>query len=164
MAIPSTEVQKLVTQAIIDLVEFDFSTISGASGNVYIASSLQDGSGPSTGQQIKYVWDGNSYEHVDFRTNGLSSDSTGSIAEPTLEVAANTLFSISGWPTLDLIEYRGVIVKRRRVFEDGTTPLAPQRYYIKKVSQFNTSTITFVLTPSLGFEQLNRASTRKMEL
>lgn len=157
------EAQKLVTEAVIDLVEFDFTSIGGTA-KVYIASSLQDGIGPQTGQQVKYVWDGNSYEHVDFNTSGLASDLTGGVIEPTLTVAADSLWAIAAWPNLSLINYRGVVVKRRRLFENETNAIQPQTFYIKKVESLNSTEVTFVLTPSRSFEQLNRKSARTLEL
>jgi phage-related protein len=164
MANPETEVQKFVTEPIIDLIEFDFTSIPNRTEHVYIASSLDYGSGPQTGQQIKFTWQGHSFEHIDFQTSGLSSSLTGGISEPGLTVSADLLFSLASWPNLSLIEYRGVIVKRRRVFKTSQDAVQPETYYIKKVATFDASIITFVLTPSRSFERQSRPSARKLEI
>lgn len=156
MANPTEEVQKLVTEPIIDLIEFDFTSI-GRGEHTYIASSYD-----SLGQPFQ--WGVNTYDRVDFLAHGFLTDLTGYVAEPTLTVAADTLFGLMSWPNLDLVDYRGVIVRRRRVFESATDPVQPQRYFIKKVVSFTATEITFSLTPSLGTERLNRASARKMEI
>jgi len=156
MANPETEVQKFVTEPIIDLIEFDFTSIGGTA-HVYIASSLN-------ASQSKFTWQVNQYDPVDFTTSGFNADLTGGISEPSLTVASDTLFSLASWPNTDLILYRGVTVKRRRVFETSTAAVQPQIYYIKKVDSFSATEITFTLTPSRSFERLNRKSTRKLDL
>ena len=90
MAYIEAEAQKLVTDPIVDLIEFDFTSI-GRTEKVYIASSLQTGSGPQTGQQVKFQWQVNDYEHIDFKASGFLSDLKGSTAEPELTVAADLL-------------------------------------------------------------------------
>jgi len=164
MAYIEEEVQKLVTDPIVDLIEFDFTSIPTRTEKVYIASSLQTGSGPQTGQQVKFQWQVNNYEQIDFKASGFLSDLTGSTAEPELTVAADLLYALSSWPNLDLIDYRGVIVKRRRVFVSNTEAVQPQSYYIKKVSVLTSSEITFVLTPNRSTERLNRKSCNILDI
>jgi len=163
MAYIEAEAQKLVTDPIVDLIEFDFTSI-GRTEKVYIASSLQTGSGPQTGQQVKFQWQVNDYEHIDFKASGFLSDLTGSTAEPQLTVAADLLYALSSWPNLDLIEYRGVIVKRRRVFVTSSEAVQPQTYYIKKVNILSSSTISFALTPNRSTERLNRKSCNILDI
>jgi phage-related protein len=163
MAYIEAEAQKLVTEPIVDLIEFDFTSI-GRTEKVYLASSLQTGSGPQTGQQVKFQWQVNDYEHIDFKASGFLSDLTGSTAEPELTVSADLLYALSSWPNIDLIEYRGVIVKRRRVFVSSSEAVQPQTYFIKKVNELTSSTITFVLTPNRSTERLNRKSSNILDL
>jgi len=163
MAYIEAEAQKLVTDPIVDLVEFDFTSI-GRTEKVYIASSLQTGAGPQTGQQVKFQWQVNDYEHIDFKASGFLSDLTGSTAEPELTVAADLLYALSSWPSLDLIEYRGVIVKRRRVFVSSSEAVQPQTYYIKKVNALSSNTITFILTANRSTERLNRKSSNILDI
>jgi phage-related protein len=162
MANPETEVQKLVTEPIIDLIEFDFTSI-GESAQVYLASSLQLSAGPGSTQE-KFTWQTNTFEHIEFEASGFLSDLTGSTAEPTLKVSADLLFAIAAWPNTELIEYRGVIVKRRRLFENSVNAVQPQIYYIKKVNMLSATEIVFTLTPNRSTEKLNRPSSRKLDI
>ena len=162
MANPETEVQKLVTEPIIDLIEFDFTSIDG-SAQIYLASSLKHSAGPGSAQ-AKFTWQTNTYEHIEFEATGFSSDLTGSTAEPTLKVSADLLFAIASWPNTELIEYRGVIVKRRRLFENSVNAVQPQIYYIKKVDMLSATEIVFTLTPNRSTERLNKSSSRKLDI
>jgi len=161
--------QKLVTEATLQLLEFDFTSIGGtahvyvstehmedASGYIPVESSWTNGSGPFT------------FNRLDFEMSGISCDLTGSVAEPTLKVAVASLWALSDWASatsgFSLMDYRGLRVRRQRQFFNTTTLIIPQVFYVKSVDELSASTITFTLTPSLGSERLDRPSARKLEL
>ena len=165
----SSEQQKLVTEAVLQYVEFDFTTI-GRSNKVHITSDHNE---PTYFNYVDptQVWvDGNTYtfKRVDFSMSGLRSDLTGQIAEPTLTVAADSLWALPEWTSatdgMSLLDYRGVRVSRQRTFYNILTYITPQVYFIKHIDEFNADRITFTLTPTLGGENLNQPSARKLEL
>jgi hypothetical protein len=161
--------QRLVTEAVDELVEFDFTSIGG-SAKVHISASHEelvyreytDG---------EFTWvDGNSYtfKRMDFQISGVRSDLTGSVAEPTLKIAAYDLWQMSDWASatsgFGLMDYRGLKVRRQRLFFNTNTYITPQVYYVKRVDSLSATTLTFTLTPSLGSDRLDRPSARKLEI
>lgn len=165
----SSESQKLVTQAVDELLEFDFTSIGG-SAKVHIAAAHQE---------LVYreytdgdvIWsDGNTYtfKRMDFQMSGIRSDLTGAVAEPTLTVAAVSLWDLPDWASatssFGLMDYRGLRVRRQRLFFNTTTLISPQVYYVKTVEDLTATRIKFTLTPSLGAERLDRPSARKLEI
>lgn len=164
---PEIQSQLLVTQAIATLMEFDFRSIDG-SARVFISNSQERVGGVT--QKMDITWDGalRTFEHVDFTISQLRSDLTGQITEPTLTVAADTLWDISGWSTetssMNLMDYRGLKVKRQRLFFNTPTLIAPQTFFVKNVEELSASQIVFTLTPSMGTENGNKPSARKLEI
>lgn len=165
----SSESQKLVTEATHELLEFDFTAIGG-SAKVHIAQAHAELVYREYTDPIVTWADGNSYTftRMDFQMSGIRSDLTGAVAEPTLKVAADSLWDLSGWASatsgFGLMDYRGLRVRRQRLFFNTTTLITPQVYYVKTVENLTASTITFTLTPSLGAERLDRPSARKLEI
>jgi len=164
---PELEAQRLVTQAVTTLIEFDFSSVklNGAylSGSVYIANS-KEGSGP-IGQRVenKLTWDGNTYEWLDLSAGGFKSDLLGSPNEPTLKVAAE-LFELPNWQLLpNLSKYYNLTVLRQRLFYNTLTTIAPEKYFVKSV-ELNDREIIFNLSGSMDLENLSRPSARKLIL
>ena len=168
MKTPIIESQKMVTPAIAQLMEFDFRSIGG-SARVFLANQ-QEGDGSGGYQKVDITWDGSlrTFEHIDFTISSLRSDLTGSIAEPTLSIAAFDLWQISGWASatsgLSLMDYRGLKMKRQRLFYSTPTLIAPQTFFVKNVDELTPEVITFTLTPSMGTENGNKPSARKLEI
>ena len=170
----SSESQKLVTQACDELLEFDFTAIGG-SAKVHIAAAHEEQSlRDYTDGDVVWV-DGNTYtfKRMDFQMSGIRSDLTGAVAEPTLTVAAVSLWDLPEWQAgtrygqanpFGLMDYRGLKVRRQRLFFNTSTLIAPQVYYVKTVEDLTASRIKFTLTPSLGAERLDRPSARKLEI
>lgn len=168
----TVESQKLVTPGTVQLLEFDFTAIGGST-SVYVSTEHME-----TTSYIPIVtnWiDGNgtlisnvTFNRLDFELSGISCDLTGSIAEPTLKVAADSLWALSGWAAetvgFSLMDYRGIRIRRMRQFYNTVGLMAHQVFYIKSVDELNPSTISFTLTPSLGSERLDRPSARKLEI
>ena len=160
--------QKLVTEATLQLLEFDFTSIGGTA-HVYVSTEhMEDASGyiPVVGNWIDGA--SHTFNRLDFEMSGISCDLTGSVAEPTLKVAVASLWALSDWASatsgFSLMDYRGLRVRRQRQFFNTTTLIIPQVFYVKSVDELSASTITFTLTPSLGSERLDRPSARKLEL
>lgn len=167
MTTPEIQSQKLVTEPIAQLMEFDFRSIGGTA-RVFIANS-HEFEGVSY-QNADIEWDGaeRTFQWIDFTISQLRSDLTGQITEPTLTVAAHDLWQISEWATatssLNLMDYRGLKIKRQRLFYETPTLIMPQSLFVKNVEELTPTTITFTLTPSLGTENGNKPSARKLEL
>jgi hypothetical protein len=168
--LPEIAAQTLVTNSVIDLYEFDFTTIGGTA-KVYIANGQEsDGSGGY--QKADIQWDDEAgvqtFEWIDTKISGLRADLTGQIAEPTLEVAAYDLWQISAWATatsgFSMPDYVGLGVNRKRLFYNTWYNMIPQRYFVKNVDELNASSIVFTLTPSLGTENGDKPSARKFEV
>ena len=167
MTTPIITSQKLVTESILTLMEFDFRSIGG-SERVFLGNELEGS--VSNPYELTSVWDGEerTFKHIDFTISSLRSDLTGSIAEPTLSIAAYDLWQISGWASatsaLSLMDYRGLKVKRQRKFYNILTLVAPQTFFVKNVYELTPEVITFTLTPSMGTENGNKPSARKLEI
>lgn len=170
MSLPSIQSQKLVTKSVTDLYEFDFTKIGGST-KVYIASG-QEANGSGGYQKIDIAWDDETgvqvFEHCDLTISALRADLTGQIAEPSLTIAAETLWNITGWANatsgFSMMDYRGLSVNRKRLFYGTYYNMIPQRFFVKNVEELNTNAITFTLTPSLGTENGNKPSARKLEI
>lgn len=167
MSGPQLQAQRLVTEAVTTLIEFDFSSVklNGAylSGSVYIANSKESVS--VNGQLIenKLTWDGNTYEWLDLSAGGFKSDLLGSPNEPTLRVAAE-LFELPNWQLLpNLSKYYNLTVYRQRLFYNTLTTIAPEKYFVKSV-ELNDREIIFNLSGSMDLENLSRPSARKLIL
>lgn len=167
MTTPVIVSQKLVTESIVTLMEFDFTSIGG-SNKVYVANELErELSGLA---KLDIEWDGveRTFEWLDFTISSLRSDLTGQIAEPTLTLAAHSLWQISSWSSatsgFTMMDYRGLKVKRQRFFYNTPTLIAPQTYFVKNVEELTPTQISFTLTPSLGTENGNKPSARKLEI
>ena len=161
----------MVTPAIAQLMEFDFRSIGG-SARVFLANQ-QEGDGAGGLKKIDHPWPTDAspvrvFEYIDFTISSLRSDLTGSIAEPTLSIAAYDLWQITGWATatsgMSLMDYRGLKVKRQRKFYNILTLVAPQTFFVKNVDELTPEVITFTLTPSMGTENGNKPSARKLEI
>lgn len=168
MSFVNVTAQSLASGAFVSLMEFDFTSIGG-SAHVYIADGKELIGGQP--QLADIMWtDGviHEFDWVDFTWTGLRSDLTGFISEPTLRVAALTLWENTAWANavnnFTLMDYRGLRVKRQRMFYNTPTLIAPQSYFIKSVDELNDSEIAFTLTPSLGMENASKPSARKLEL
>lgn len=164
---PAIQAQSLVTQPVVTLIEFDFSSINyfgtPLSGSVYIANSKE--SAIVNGQYVesKINWDGNTYEWMDLSAGGFKSDLLGSPNEPTLRVASS-LFELPNWQYLPyLSSYYNLTVWRQRLFYNTLTTIAPEKYYVKKV-ELNDREVTFTLSGSMDLENLSRPSARKLSL
>ena len=159
--------QKFVTESVAQLIEFDFRSIGG-SARVFIGNELE-GSFASY-NKIDVIWDGSSrtFEHVDFTLSDLRSDLTGQVTEPTLTVAADTLWQISDWSSatssLNLMDYRGLKMVRERKFYNIADTFLQQIMFVKEVTELTPNHITFTLTPSLGTESGDKPSARKLNL
>lgn len=167
MTTPVIVSQKLVTESIVTLMEFDFTSIGG-SNKVYVANELErELSGLA---KLDIEWDGveRTFEWLDFTISSLRSDLTGQVAEPTLTLAAHSLWQISSWSSatsgFTMMDYRGLKVKRQRLFYNTPTLIAPQTYFVKNVEELSPTQISFTLTPSLGTENGNKPSARKLEI
>ena len=175
MTTPTIQSQKLVTEGTIQLLEFDFTPIGGTE-HVYVSTEHEQDESTGVYEPTVSTWidiDGNTlqnvtFDRIDFQVSGISCDLTGSIPEPTLKVAANSLWNISDWSSatigFGLMDYRGLRIRRQRFFYNVSTLIIPQTFYVKSVDELNPSTISFTLTPSLGSERLDRPSARKMEI
>jgi len=168
MTTPTIQSQKLVTEGTIQCLEFDFTSIGGSS-SVYVSTEHNQPSGAYVPVEATWI-DGSShtFHRLDFEVSGISCDLTGSIAEPKLKVAADSLWDISDWSSatsgFGLMDYRGLRIRRQRFFYNISTLIIPQVFYVKSVDELNPSTISFTLTPSLGSERLDRPSARKLEI
>lgn len=166
----ATESLKLVTAPVVDLIEFDFTSIGGT-GKVYIATGFEGADGGGL-QQLDIDFDNDGadevFTRVDFTCGGFKNDITGSPNEPTLRVAVESLWNVSGWSAatsgFTLNDYQGVIVNRKRMFYGIYYRMIPQRYYIKSVESMSSTEIVFQLSGSLDIENLNRPSARKLEV
>ena len=173
MTTPTIQSQKLVTEGTIQLLEFDFTSIGGTE-HVYLSTEHNEISGSYV--PVEETWiDGVShiFDRIDFEVSGISCDLTGSVPEPTLKVAADSLWDIAEWRTatkyglpaqFGLMDFRGLRIRRQRFFYNISTLIVPQTFYVKSVDELNPSTISFTLTPSLGSERLDRPSARKLEI
>ena len=173
MTTPTIQSQKLVTEGTIQCLEFDFTSIGGST-SVYVSTEHNQPSGAYVPVEATWI-DGSShtFHRLDFQISGVSCDLTGSVPEPSLKVAADSLWNISEWRTatkygqsdqFGLMDYRGLRIRRQRFFYNVSTLIIPQVFYVKSVDELNPSTISFTLTPSLGSERLDRPSARKMEI
>jgi hypothetical protein len=168
MTTPTIQSQKLVTEGTIQCLEFDFTSIGGST-SVYVSTEHEQNAGVYEPVEANWI-DGNphTFHRLDFQVSGISCDLTGSIPEPTLKVAADSLWNISDWSSattgFGLMDYRGLRIRRQRFFYNISTFIIPQVFYVKSVDELNPSTISFTLTPSLGSERLDRPSARKMEI
>jgi phage-related protein len=164
MTTATIQSQKIVTPATFQLIEFDFSSIVSGGSSVYLSTEHSQ----SGADYVPLTFGGQTYTRVDMEISGISCDLTGSVAEPKLSLAADTLWSVSSWSSavsgFDLMDYRGLKVKRQRIFFDTPTIIAPQIFYVKSVDELSATTISFTLTPSLGSDSLSRPSARKLEL
>jgi hypothetical protein len=169
-SLPAIVSAKFVTLPITDLYEFDFTAIGG-SAKIYIASG-QEGDGSGGLQKLDIAWDDEVgekvFEHCDLQISNLRSDLTGQVAEPQLTVAAKTLWDISAWATatnnFGMMNYRGLAVNRKRLFYGTYYSMIPQRFFVKSVDDLSPEQITFTLTPSLGTENGEKPSARKLEI
>lgn len=167
MTTPVITSQKMFTEAVVQLMEFDFRSIGG-SARVFLSNGQERVAGVT--QTLDLEWDGSlrTFEHIDFSISSLRSDLTGSIAEPTLSIAAYDLWQISGWASatsgMSLMDYRGLRMKRQRFFYNTPTTIAPQTFFVKNVDELTPEVITFTLTPSMGTENGNKPSARKLEI
>jgi len=169
MTTATEETQGLVTEATYQLMEFDFTSIGG-SAKIYLATDHQENTYQVYTDPVLGWVDGQShtFKRIDFKWSGLRSDLTGQVAEPNLSVAAVDLWDITDWSNatslMNLMDYRGLRVRRSRVFF-GTSNFTPiQTYFVKTVDELSPTTISFTLTPSLGSEQMDQPSARKLEL
>ena len=168
MTTPTIQSQKLVTEGTIQCLEFDFTSIGGST-SVYVSTEHNQPSGAYVPVEATWI-DGSShtFHRLDFQISGVSCDLTGSVPEPSLKVAADSLWDISDWSSatsgFGLMDYRGLRIRRQRFFYNISTFIIPQVFYVKSVDELNPSTISFTLTPSLGSERLDRPSARKMEI
>ena len=167
MTTPVITSQKMFTEAVVQLMEFDFRSIGG-SARVFLSNGQERVAGVT--QTLDLEWDGSlrTFEHIDFSISSLRSDLTGSIAEPTLSIAAYEIWQISGWASatsgMSLMDYRGLKMKRQRFFYNTPTTIAPQTFFVKNVDELTPEVITFTLTPSMGTENGNKPSARKLEI
>lgn len=174
MTTPTIQSQKLVTEGTQQLLEFDFTSIDIAS-HVYVSTEHEQPSG-SYITAVSDWPDGSggvvvdaTFNRLDFEMSGISCDLTGSVAEPTLKVAAASLWALPEWAAAtsgftSLMDYRGLRIRRQRYFFNTNTLIIPQIFYVKSVGELSATTITFTLTPSLGSERLDRPSARKLEI
>lgn len=168
-ATSASESQKLVTNQVTDLIEFDFTSLGGTA-KIYIAKDFEyEGGGPAE-ITIDFNSDGNidTFTRVDFKCGGFKNDVLGSPNEPTLTVAVESLWNVSGWAAatsgFSLRDYQGLIVNRKRMFYGVYYRMIPQRYYVKNIESLNSTEIVFQLSGSLDSENLNRPSARKLEV
>lgn len=161
--------QRLVTEATHELLEFDFTSLGGTA-KVHCASGHEEIVYRDYTDPVLTWVDGNSYTftRIDFQISGVRSDLTGSVAEPTLKIAAYDLWQMSDWASatsgFGLMDYRGLKIRRQRMFFNTSTMITPQVYYVKRVDSLSATTLTLTLTPSLGSDRLDRPSARKLEI
>lgn len=164
---PEKSSQRLVTESILTLMEFDFRSIGGTE-RVFVSNELEGS--VATPAEVTSTWDGatRTFKHIDFSISQLRSDLTGQITEPTLSIAAYDLWQISDWSTatssMNLMDYRGLKIKRQRKFYNISTLVIPQTFFVKNVEELSATTLVFTLTPSLGTENGNKPSARKLEI
>jgi phage-related protein len=187
MSTPSEEVQKLLTNTIVNLYKFDFSSI-GINSQIYFATSFQtsvSGDQPwnyrglinNNGEEVfgfrldqfdANWYDGANHHYVGIKGDGFANDMTGQVSNPTLTMAAYDLWKIPEWAAitagLNISDYRGVTVFRQRIFYNVLTPIIPQRYFIQGVENLDSATFKITLTPTLGNENLSQPSARTLEL
>ncbi len=169
---PRIESQKLVTESIVQLMEFDFRAIGGTA-RVFLANELESTVSGKQTLDLLY-WDGASdttnrqFEYIDFTLSNLRSDLTGQVSEPQVMVAAHSLWQLSNWSSatsgFSMVDYRGLRVKRMRLFYNTPTLIDPQTYFVKSVDELSPEKIVFTLTASLGTENGNKPSARKLEI
>ena len=168
---PQIQAQSLATESIGQLMEFDFRSIGG-SNRVFVANTQEN---EGTFANLDITWDGaeRTFQHIDFSMSNLRSDLTGQVAEPTLRIAAHDLFAISSWAsattksdgsTFTMMDYRGLKIKRMRLFFNTPTLIDPQTYFVKSVDELSAEQMVFTLTASLGTENGNKPSARKLEI
>lgn len=166
MSTPVEQSQLLATNGVTSLFEFDFTSIGGST-SVYLASSLQDINNPQP-ITIQWVNGVQTFEYIEIDMSGVRSDTTGNLAEPMLQIAAHRLWSFSDWASatsgFNLLDYRGLRVRRQRLFYDTATVILPQTFYIKSVDELSSNVIAFSLTPMLGGDTVDKPSARKLEL
>jgi len=169
---PAKESQNLVTEGVGQLIEFDFTSIGG-SAKVYLANTQEY---ESSFQNPTVLWtDGivHTFQWIDFTLSNTRSDLTGQVSEPSLQIAAHDLWQISSWSSgttksdgtgFTMVDYRGLKLKRMRLFFNTPTLIDPQTYFVKSVDELSAEKIVFTLTPSLGTENGNKPSARKLEI
>lgn len=163
---PQIQAQSLATESIGQLMEFDFRSIGGTH-RVFVANTQEN---EGTYANLDITWDGSerTFQHIDFSMSNLRSDLTGQVAEPTLKIAAHDLFAISDWASattnFTMMDYRGLKIKRMRLFFNTPTLIDPQTYFVKSVDELSAEQMVFTLTASLGTENGNKPSARKLEI
>lgn len=165
----ATQSQKLATNPVLDLIEFDFTSIGGTA-KVYIATGYEGAPGGGL-QQLDLDFNGDgvtdTFTRIDFKCGGFKNDLMGSPNEPTLTVAVEDLWNVTGWAGavagFSLRDYRGLVVNRKRMFYGIYYRMIPQRYFVKSIESMTATEITFQLSGSLDSENLNRPSARKLE-
>jgi len=161
---PQIQAQSLATESIGQLMEFDFRSIGG-SNRVFVANTQEN---EGTFANLDITWDGaeRTFQHIDFSMSNLRSDLTGQVAEPTLRIAAHDLFAISSWASattnFTMMDYRGLKIKRMRLFFNTPTLIDPHTYFVKSVDELSAEQMVFTLTASLGTENGNKPSARKL--
>ena len=166
----ATQSQKLVTNPVTDLIEFDFTAIGGTA-KVYIAKDYEGTQQSGVFQEISIDFDNDgadeTFTKVDFKCGGFKNDLMGTPNEPTLTVAVEDLWNVTGWAAatsgFSLRDYRGLVVNRKRMFYGIYYRMIPQRFFVKSVESMTATQITFQLSGSLDSENLNRPSARKLE-
>ena len=145
MTTTTIQSQKLVTEGTIQCLEFDFTSIGGST-SVYVSTEHNQPSGAYVPVEATWI-DGSShtFHRLDFQISGVSCDLTGSVPEPSLKVAADSLWDISDWSSATtgfcLMDYRGLRIRRQRFFYNVSTLIIPQVFYVKSVDELNPSTI-----------------------
>jgi len=163
---PQIQAQSLATESIGQLMEFDFRAIGGTH-RVFVANTQEF---ETSYANLDITWDGaeRTFQHIDFSMSNLRSDLTGQVAEPTLRIAAHDLFAISDWASattnFTMMDYRGLKIKRMRLFFNTPTLIDPQTYFVKSVDELSAEQMVFTLTASLGTENGNKPSARKLEI
>jgi len=162
--------QKLSTNQVTSLFEIDFASVGG-SAKVHLTDGLEQqpgGNGEFETMQVNWFGSLTTFNHCEIELSGSRSDLTGNVAEPTLSIAADKLWSFSSWASatsgMNLMEYRGITVRRQRLFYDTPTLIQPQVYFVKSVNELSSSSIIFTLTPMLGGDNSSKPSARKLEL
>lgn len=170
-SLPAIQAQLLATYPVVNLYEIDFTSING-SAKIYLANGQEGTATPDVFQKLDIAWDDEvgvqTFEWIDTRISSLRSDLTGQVSEPTLEIAAHSLWQIPAWSSatsgFSMMDYRGLSINRKRLFYATWYTMIPQRYFVKNVDELSASTIKFTLTPSLGTENGNKPSARKFEI
>jgi hypothetical protein len=161
--------QKLATNPVTSLFEIDFTSIGG-SAKVHLSDGMERNSFVADFEVMQVNWFGSltTFEHIEIELSGSRSDLTGNISEPTLSIAADKLWSFSNWASatsgMNLMDYRGITVRRQRLFYNTPTLVQPQVYFVKSVNELSSSSIIFTLTPMLGGDNSSKPSARKLEL